>query len=32
MAFHWSDVVIVGAWGIAGLLLSMRYFSWEPRT
>lgn len=31
-AFHWTDVLVVGAWGIASLLLSMRYFSWEPRT
>ncbi|HVM58157.1 MAG TPA: ABC transporter permease [Gaiellaceae bacterium] len=29
--FHWSDVAVVAAWGIAGLLLSVRYFSWEPR-
>jgi ABC-2 type transport system permease protein len=25
------DLVIVGLWGIAGLLLATRYFSWEPR-
>jgi ABC-2 type transport system permease protein len=30
--FHWTDVAIVVAWGLAGLLLSVRYFSWEPRT
>jgi ABC-2 type transport system permease protein len=30
--FHWSDVVIVALWGVAGLLLAIRYFSWEPRT
>jgi ABC-2 type transport system permease protein len=30
-AFRWSDVLIVGLWGFAALLLSMRYFSWEPR-
>jgi ABC-2 type transport system permease protein len=29
--FHWSDVLIVALWGIAGLLLGIRYFSWEPR-
>jgi len=28
--FHWSDVLIVAAWGTAGLLLAIRYFSWEP--
>jgi len=26
-----EDLLIVGAWGLAGLLLAMRYFSWEPR-
>ncbi len=31
-AFNWTDVVIVAAWGLAGLLLAIRYFSWEPRT
>jgi len=30
--FHWSDVAVVAAWGAAGLLLAIRYFSWEPRT
>jgi ABC-2 type transport system permease protein len=30
--FHWSDVLIVAAWGIAGLLLAITYFSWQPRT
>jgi ABC-2 type transport system permease protein len=30
--FHWSDVVIVAAWGLAGLAFAARYFSWEPRT
>ena len=30
--FRWSDVLIVGVWGLAGLLLSIRYFAWEPRT
>ncbi|WP_322750119.1 MULTISPECIES: ABC transporter permease [unclassified Frankia] len=29
--FHWSDVVIVAAWGVAGLLAAIRFFSWEPR-
>jgi ABC-2 type transport system permease protein len=31
LPFKWSDVLIVGAWGVAGLLLASRYFSWEPR-
>ncbi len=30
-AFSWTDVLVVGAWGAAGLLLAVRFFSWEPR-
>ena len=30
--FHWSDVLVVAAWGAGGLVLATRYFSWEPRT
>jgi ABC-2 type transport system permease protein len=30
--FHWYDVLIVAAWGLGGLPLAIRYFSWEPRT
>jgi ABC-2 type transport system permease protein len=29
--FHWKDVAIVAVWGIAGLILAARFFSWEPR-
>jgi ABC-2 type transport system permease protein len=29
--FSWTDVLIVAAWGLAGLLLAVRYFSWEPK-
>ncbi len=29
--FSWTDVLIVAAWGVAGLLLAIRFFSWEPR-
>lgn len=29
--FHWTDVAVVAAWGIGGLVLSIRYFSWESR-
>lgn len=25
------DLLIVGVWGLAGLILATRYFSWEPR-
>jgi ABC-2 type transport system permease protein len=31
LPFRWSDVLIVAAWGVAGLLLAARFFSWEPR-
>ena len=30
-AFSWTDVLVVAAWGVAGLLLAIRFFSWEPR-
>jgi ABC-2 type transport system permease protein len=30
--FHWTDVLVVAAWGLAGLLLAIRFFRWEPRT
>ena len=30
-AFDWTDVLIVAAWGLGGLLFSVRYFTWEPR-
>jgi ABC-2 type transport system permease protein len=30
--FHWYGVLIVAAWGLAAVLLAMRFFSWEPRT
>jgi ABC-2 type transport system permease protein len=26
-----GDLLIVAAWGVAGLILAIRYFSWEPR-
>jgi hypothetical protein len=29
-AFHWTDVLVVAAWGVAGLALALRFFSWEP--
>jgi ABC-2 type transport system permease protein len=29
-AFSWTDVLLVAAWGVAGLLLAVRFFSWEP--
>jgi ABC-2 type transport system permease protein len=30
-AFEWLDVAIMAAWGIGGLILASRFFSWEPR-
>lgn len=29
-AFSWTDVRIVAAWGIGGMLVAVRCFSWEP--
>jgi ABC-2 type transport system permease protein len=29
--FNWSDVLVLAAWGAAGLLLGIRFFTWEPR-
>lgn len=29
--FRWSDVLVFAAWGLAGLALAVRFFSWEPR-
>jgi ABC-2 type transport system permease protein len=29
--FSWTDVLIVAAWGIGGMLVAVRYFHWEPR-
>jgi hypothetical protein len=29
--FNWTDTLNVAIWGLAGLILAARYFSWEPR-
>jgi len=29
--YAWLDLAIVAAWGIAGVVLALRFFSWEPR-
>ena len=29
--FHWFDIAVIAIWGIAGLALAARFFSWEPR-
>jgi ABC-2 type transport system permease protein len=31
LPFSWSDVLVIGIWGIVGLSLAARFFSWEPR-
>jgi ABC-2 type transport system permease protein len=31
LPFRWRDVLIVAAWGLAGLVVAARFFSWEPR-
>ena len=30
--FSWTDVIVVAAWGVGGLIVAARRFSWEPRT
>lgn len=30
-AFAWSDVLVVALWGVIGLVVSLRFFTWEPR-
>jgi len=29
--FAWSDLGVMAAWGVAGILVALRFFSWEPR-
>ena len=29
--FNWTDVLVVGIWGVVGLAVAVRFFSWEPR-
>ncbi len=29
--FDWMHVVVVAAWGLAGFVVSFRFFSWEPK-
>jgi ABC-2 type transport system permease protein len=28
---HTNDLLILGAWGVAGLVVAIRFFGWEPR-
>jgi ABC-2 type transport system permease protein len=30
-AIAWHELIVVGIWGIAGLLLAIRFFRWTPR-
>lgn len=30
--FEWGNLAAVAAWGVAGLLLAVRYFRWAPRS
>ena len=29
--FDWGHLAVVVAWGLAGILVTMRYFRWSPR-
>ena len=29
--FRWIDLAVIAAWGVLGLILATRFFSWEPR-
>ena len=29
---HTNDLLVLGAWGVAGLVAATRFFDWEPRT
>ena len=31
LPYDWVDLLIVAAWGLAGLAVAARFFSWEPR-
>jgi ABC-2 type transport system permease protein len=29
--FEWGHLAVIAAWGVAGTLMAVRFFSWEPR-
>jgi ABC-2 type transport system permease protein len=31
VGFEWDNLLVIGLWGLGGLLLAIRFFSWEPR-
>jgi ABC-2 type transport system permease protein len=31
LPFTWTDVLVVGVWGVLGLVVAVRAFDWEPR-
>ena len=32
VAFDSWDLIVMGIWGVVGILLAVRFFTWEPRT
>ena len=32
IGFEWGHIAVIAAWGVAGIVLAVRFFSWEPRT
>lgn len=30
-SIEWSDLAVIAAWGVFGLVIAVRYFTWEPR-
>jgi ABC-2 type transport system permease protein len=31
VAWSWIDILVIAAWGVGGLIVATRFFSWEPR-
>jgi ABC-2 type transport system permease protein len=29
--FRWGDLAVIAAWGVFGLIVAIRFFTWEPR-
>ena len=32
LGFRWGHLAVMAAWGVGGLVLALRFFTWEPRT